>query len=1383
MKRKSVSFQAVFTTVLVLIGFLISSLAQSPLVEAAGVITGTVFRDFNGNGTLDANEIGVPGVTVSAYDSAGAAQGTATTLGDGTYSLSATGTGPYRIEFTDFLATDQPGPYGTSSGTTVQFVPDGNSSGVNVGLNYPRHYRQANPRYVGPHSTNGSPSHATNTTRPGLYSALYSDQAAPDTYPGSLIEAATQSQVGSLWSLAHNPQTRTLYGSALVRRHSGLGSGGPGAIYQFANFDPGVTGNTASVLHTFPTASVGTVADEATRFPGAGSVSGQEGACYLCFNLDPTTFGQVGKAGIGDMDLSDDGRYLYVVTLADRELHRLDISVSPPTASIIAGAPWQSNAGCEGVRRPWAVTYYRDEIYVGSVCDATTALANNSCDFMTACASLTAQVYVYDPAANSWNTAFASDIPLTYNREYAYTPGTGADGFWHPWVDDWAIMEPIVANIWDVGFDQPILSDISFDVDGSMLLGFLSRSSLQLGYVATAPNNADNGATLEEYIFSGGDLLRAGRTGFTGPFTLENAGSVPSPSGTLTGANASLLGPNGGEFYNDAWAFGQGDLAAGSLLVLPGSNQIGNLVNDGFCTGGAGVRFLHPTTGADLNLGRQFYQDWPTLCNSVPQDPGITKASSMGDLELILAPAPVEIGNRVWIDSNRNGIQDPGEAAVPGVTVNLYAPNGTTLLATAITDALGTYYFSNASGTNLGHAIYNINGLTTNTTGFQVRLDNPADYAAAGPLYRYMLTTPNVQTGNNDISGDISDSDGTLADPSAPIGTGNFPTAVVDVAGAGFNNHTFDFGFFQPFDLALRKTLAASQSATVVDGSQVTFTITVFNQGAIAAHNVTITDYLPAGLTLDDSDWTAGGGNTATIVIPGPIAPGASTTVDITTLLNASAGTSPFVNTAEISRAEDPSGNTPTDIDSTPDNNPTNDGTIVDDEIDQTPPTDEDDHDIAEVSLAQGFDLALRKTLAAGQAASVADGSQVVFTITIFNQGAITAQNVTITDYLPAGLTLDDSNWTAGPGNTATFVVAGPIPPSSSTTVDIAVLVDASAGSSPFVNAAEISRAEDLSGNTPSDIDSTPDNNPSNDGTVIDDEINLAPPDDEDDHDIAEVSLIQNFDLALRKTLATGQSRTVNLGAPAIFTITIFNQGNVAAQNVTITDYLPAGLSLLDSNWTAGPSNSASITLAGPIAPGASTTVNITVLVEPTAPSGILTNAAEISRAEDLSGNTPTDIDSTPDNNPSNDGTVIDDEINQAAPNDEDDHDIAEVEIPGPTNISLSFFRANMLQHGTKLEWQTGFEQNTWGFHILRSTQPSLGQATQVTDELILGQGRGSLGASYSWFDTSAQPNQSYYYWLEEHTVNGGVQRYGPFKSQSSISANYSIFLPEVRQP
>ncbi|WP_347250248.1 SdrD B-like domain-containing protein, partial [Zoogloea sp.] len=53
-----------------------------------------------------------------------------------------------------------------------------------------------------------------------------------------------------------------------------------------------------------------------------------------------------------------------------------------------------------------------------------------------------------------------------------------------------------------------------------------------------------------------------------------------------------------------------------------------------------------------------------------------------------------EIGNRVWLDVNGNGIQDAGEAGVQGVQVRLLDANGNAVDGPIATDANGNYLFS-----------------------------------------------------------------------------------------------------------------------------------------------------------------------------------------------------------------------------------------------------------------------------------------------------------------------------------------------------------------------------------------------------------------------------------------------------------------------------------------------------------------------------------------------------------------------------------------------------------------------------------------------------------------------------------------------------------------
>jgi hypothetical protein len=85
------------------------------------------------------------------------------------------------------------------------------------------------------------------------------------------------------------------------------------------------------------------------------------------------------------------------------------------------------------------------------------------------------------------------------------------------------------------------------------------------------------------------------------------------------------------------------------------------------------------------------------------------KAGGLGDVELIGGAAPIEVGNRVWQDDDGDGIQDPGEPPIAGVTVGLYDAAGT-LLNSAVTDANGNYTFSNAQ--TIGTVVSKINAVT-----------------------------------------------------------------------------------------------------------------------------------------------------------------------------------------------------------------------------------------------------------------------------------------------------------------------------------------------------------------------------------------------------------------------------------------------------------------------------------------------------------------------------------------------------------------------------------------------------------------------------------------------------------------------------------------------
>jgi hypothetical protein len=145
------------------------------------------------------------------------------------------------------------------------------------------------------------------------------------------------------------------------------------------------------------------------------------------------------------------------------------------------------------------------------------------------------------------------------------------------------------------------------------------------------------------------------------------------------------------------------------------------------------------------------------------------------------ASTPVEIGNRVWLDTNLNGLQDSGERGIRNVTVHLYGSDGK-LEGTEITDANGNYSF------------------TVSPDGsYQIRLDNAADYAAGGPLHGDQLTVANSDCEH------VRDSRAVLSSASQTINVKNYPQVNVDHLTAGQSNDTFNIGFVQGMNKSLEQ--------------------------------------------------------------------------------------------------------------------------------------------------------------------------------------------------------------------------------------------------------------------------------------------------------------------------------------------------------------------------------------------------------------------------------------------------------------------------------------------------------------------------------------------------------------------------------------------------
>jgi large repetitive protein len=158
------------------------------------------------------------------------------------------------------------------------------------------------------------------------------------------------------------------------------------------------------------------------------------------------------------------------------------------------------------------------------------------------------------------------------------------------------------------------------------------------------------------------------------------------------------------------------------------------------------------------------------------------------------------------------------------------------------------------------------------------------------------------------------------------------------------------------------------------------------------------------------------------------------------------------------------------------------------------------------------------------------------------------------------------------------------------------------------------------------------------------------------------------FDLALEKKLAPGQTNVVRLGDVINYQVIVFNQGAIDAHQVQVVDYIPTGMQLFpfgNNGWTAVGTDMATNTIPF-IAANTSITLNLSMRLVFGSPNASLRNGAEIKEARDANGNLQTDIDSTPDMIKGND-TVKDGVKNENGKNnpndDEDDHDIEDVTL------------------------------------------------------------------------------------------------------------------------
>ena len=422
-------------------------------------------------------------------------------------------------------------------------------------------------------------------------------------------------------------------------------------------------------------------------------------------------------------------------------------------------------------------------VYVGTACTAESTQN---------LAQLRGYIYAFNGGAFTQVLSF----PLTYPRNTWNDPYP-----WKPWQPFSETDPPQPSNT-----QQPWIADIVFDGE-DIVFSVADRGGHQVQSGDQSP---------------GGDILRACWTGSA--WSLESDGVC---DGATTFGNYGYNnqdGPGGGLFYWDQNGR-EGNTTLGALAQVPGYNNVVTMGADVRETDGMmGPLYINHDTGASdiwspvfmIGFGNDIWG----------------KGNGMGDLEILYDPAPIELGNRVWTDANGNGIQDPGETPIAGVTVQLWADtdaNGSadTQVGTAVTSAAGTYYFVSGTaadpnpGDNQGIVFYNGGGIRPNTA-YEVRIPNAEGGSQQAPLSGLFLTVQNApQPANGNASATNNNPITDVADFDAALVSATTAVIAFTTGGAGANNHGLDVGFSPTPPLAV--TLASFAAAAQTDHVLVTW--------------------------------------------------------------------------------------------------------------------------------------------------------------------------------------------------------------------------------------------------------------------------------------------------------------------------------------------------------------------------------------------------------------------------------------------------------------------------------------------------------------------------------------------------------------------------------
>ncbi len=387
-------------------------------------------------------------------------------------------------------------------------------------------------------------------------------------------------------------------------------------------------------------------------------------------------------------------------------------------------------------------------------------------------------------------------------------------------------------------------------------------------------------------------------------------------------------------------------------------------------------------------------------------------------------------------------------------------------------------------------------------------------------------------------------------------------------------------------DLRITKT---DDNDPVEAGGFVTYTLSVTNDGPNPATNVVVVDTLDANTTYvtDTAGCVEAPVGTLTCAL-GTIASGATSSFDVTINVNAGAPTAGTTSSGLCADAG-------VDI--------CNSATVSSDVTDPDPSDDTAEEPTNVVPPTATADLSVVKTESSGDPAP--SNSDLTYTLTVTNAGPDTAINVVVLDSLDANTTYVSDTASGGCVESPTGELAcslGDIPPGV-VAFDVVVHIEPTAPTAGTTTSGACSDAGVDICNQASVFSDTPDDDPTNNT-------------DEEPTDVTTASA----DISVSKVDAGDPAAR---GGSVTYTVTVTNAGPSIAEGVIVVDTLDAETTYVSDTAPSGCVEAPAGTLTcsiGDVAVG-SVAFDITVTVDPTAPTAGALSTSPCDGSEDLCNN------------------------------------------------------------------------------------------------------------------------------------------------------------------